>query len=256
MNKSPVRPEGLEGKVAVVTGGGVGLGREVAAQLLAHGARVAIIGRTRGTLEKAAAELGAALLPVVADVADPNQVRQAFAEIEKACGGVDILVNNAAVYQAFTLDQASDAELQSTFAVNVLGPSYCIRAALPLMRRRGGGDIVNVSSESVHHPFPYLTAYAASKGALETLTLGLRSELKGENIRVMLYRSGHMHGDNASLQSWPEGRLEAFIEAITLSGHIRFSGEGIAPATAARALVSTIALPREANVDVIEVRPL
>jgi len=244
------------GKVAVVTGGGAGLGKEVAAQLLARGVRVAIIGRTRATLDQCAAELGGQVFPVVADVSKPDDVRNAFKEIDQRFGGVDILVNNAAMYQAFTLDQATDAELQNTLAINVLGPSYCIREALPLMRRRGGGDIVNVSSESVHHPFPYLTVYAASKGALETLTLGLRSELKGEGIRIILYRSGHMHGDSGNVQTWPPGRLEAFMEAINRSGHIKFVGGGVSPTTAAKALVSTIALPREANVDVIELRPL
>lgn len=245
----------LQGKVAVVTGGALGLGRQVTAQLLEQGARVAILGRTAATLQRAADELGEHLLPVVADVADPQQVRHAFAKIVTAFGGVDILVNNAAVYQAFGLDEASDEELQTTFAVNVLGPAYCIREVIPLMRQRGGGDIVNVSSESARAPFPLLAAYAASKGALETLSAGLRNELRADGIRVTVFRSGHMNGDNASVHSWPEDRLQRFLKAIELSGHGRFVGAGMAPQTVARALVSTIALPREANVDFLEVRP-
>lgn len=244
----------LEGKVAVVTGGGAGLGREVTAQLLAEGAQVAIVGRGLETLEGTAAALGAGVWPVVADVADPAQVRQAFAAIVNHLGGVDILVNNAATYQAFKLDQASDGELISTFGVNVLGPAWCIREAIPLMRLRGGGDIVNVSSESVRNPFPWLTAYAASKGALETLTAGLRNELREDRIRVCLFRAGHMHGANASLASWPAGRLDEFIDSITRSGHLQFAGAAISAQTAAQALVSALTLPREANIDVIEVR--
>ncbi|MCY1258383.1 putative oxidoreductase [compost metagenome] len=245
----------LQGKVAVVTGGALGLGRQITAQLLEQGARVAILGRTAETLQRAADELGENLLPVVADVADPQQVRQAFSTIVAAFGGVDILVNNAAIYRAFGLDEASDEELQTTFVVNVLGPTYCIREAIPLMRQCGGGDIVNVSSESARAPFPMLAAYAASKGALETLSAGLRNELRADGIRVTVFRSGHMNGDNTSVLSWPEGRLQRFLEAIELSGHGRFVGAGMAPQTVARALVSAITLPREANVDFFEVRP-
>jgi NAD(P)-dependent dehydrogenase (short-subunit alcohol dehydrogenase family) len=246
----------LEGKVAVVTGGGVGLGRPVAEQLIGHGARVAIIGRTRSTLDQAAHELGANLLPVVADVSEPDQVRRAFREIDAAFGGVDILVNNAAMYRAYKVDEATDDELQGTFSVNVLGPAYCIREAIPRMRKRGAGDIVNVSSESARNPFPYLSGYAASKCALESLSQGLRNELRADNIRVCVFRSGFMTGENANLNSWPEGRLEQFIAAAIASGHLSNAGAGVSPATAASALVSALTLPREANIDVLELRSI
>lgn len=246
----------LEGKVAVVTGGGVGLGREVAERLLGLGAQVAIIGRTRSTLEKVVDELGENILAVVADVSDATQVRRVFAEIDTAFGGIDILVNNAAIYRAYKIDEATDEELQSTFGINVLGPAYCLREAIPRMRKRGGGDIVNVSSESALNPFPYLSGYAASKGALETLSRGLRNELRTENIRVSVFRSGFMTGENANLNSWPEGRFELFIEAINSSGHMKAAGAGVSPATAADGLVSIITLPREANIDVLELRSI
>ena len=246
----------LEGKVAVVTGGGVGLGRQVAEQLIGHGARVAIVGRTRTTLEQVANALGANLLPVVADVSDPQQVRRAFKEIDVAFGGVDILVNNAAMYRAYKIEEATDDELQGTFAANVLGPAYCIREAIPRMRKRGAGDIVTVSSESARKPFPWLCAYAASKSALESLSLGLRNELRADNIRVCVFRSGFMTGENANLNSWPEGRLEQFIAAAGTSGHLSNAGAGVSPATAASALVSALTLPREANIDVLELRSI
>ncbi len=244
----------FDGKVAVVTGGGVGLGREVATLLIEQGARVAVLGRTRSTLDQVADALGENLLPVVADVSDPQQVRAAFSAIDAAFAGVDILINNAAVYQAYRIEDATDTELASTFAINVLGPAYCIREAIPRMRRRGGGDIVNVSSESVSNPFPYLSAYAASKSALETLSQGLRNELRAEGIRVSIFRACHMTGDNPSVSAWPEGRLEQFLEAIAASGHSLYAGSGIPPATAASALVYALTLPREANIDLLALR--
>ncbi|MCW8158366.1 SDR family oxidoreductase [Stutzerimonas xanthomarina] len=244
----------LDGKVAVVTGGGVGLGRDVATLLIEQGARVAVLGRTRSTLDQVADALGENLLPVVADVSDPRQVRAAFSAIDAAFAGADILINNAAVYQPYRIEDATDTELASTFAINVLGPAYCIREAIPRMRRRGGGDIVNVSSESVSNPFPYLSAYAASKSALETLSQGLRNELRAEGIRVSIFRACHMTGENANVSAWPEGRLEQFLEAIAASGHSLHSGAGIPPATAASALICALTLPREANIDLLALR--
>jgi len=246
----------LEGKVAVVTGGGVGLGRQVVEQLIGQGARVAIIGRTRTTLDRVVDVLGANVLPVVADVSDPQQVRHAFKEIDAAFGGVDILINNAAMYLAYKMEEATDDELQGTFAANVLGPAYCIREAIPRMRARGAGDIVNVSSESVRNPFPWLCAYAASKSALENLSQGLRNELRADNIRVCVFRTGFMTGENANLNSWPTGRLDQFLAAASASGHLGNAGAGVSPATAASALIGALTLPREANIDVLELRSI
>lgn len=245
----------LHGKFAVVTGGAQGLGRQVAAELIRQGARVAIVGRTESTLKQAADELGHATLAIVADIADPHAVRRAFQAVDEAFGGLDILINNAAIYRAFDFDQASDNELSETFAINVLGASYCMRAAIALLRRRGGGDIVNVSSESVRAPFPLLSIYAASKAALEMLSTALRNELRADNIRVGILRSGHMNGDNASVQGWPEGRLERFVQAMETSGHLQAIGAGMEPATVARTLVASLLLPREASIDLLEVRP-
>lgn len=196
------------------------------------------------------------VLPVVADVSDPAQVRRAFEEIDAAFGGVDILVNNAALYRAYKIEEATDEELQSTFAVNILGPAYCSREAIKRMRRRGAGDIVNVSSESVRNPFPYLSGYVASKSALESFSQGLRNELRADNIRVSVFRTGFMTGESANLDSWPEGRLEAFLAAAGASGHLRNVGAGISPTTAASALVSALTLPREANIDLLELRSI
>src|SRR5690554_3201865 len=95
----------LAGKTVVITGGSAGLGREIALQLSQAGARVAVLGRTLASLEETARQAGGDVLPLVADVGDPAQVAAAFLEVEQRFGGLDILVNNAAVYRAFVMTQ-------------------------------------------------------------------------------------------------------------------------------------------------------
>ena len=125
-----------------------------------------------------------------ADVREPDSVRRAFATVERELGGLDVLVNNAAVAWPRTLERASEAELAAMIGTNLMGPLHCMRAAIPLLRARGGGEIVNVSSESVRHPFPLLGIYAASKAALEALSYAVKRELGAEGIRVTVLRSG------------------------------------------------------------------
>jgi meso-butanediol dehydrogenase/(S,S)-butanediol dehydrogenase/diacetyl reductase len=245
----------LKGKVAVVTGAAAGLGRAIAASLAHEGALVAILGRNADRLQQTAAELGLNVIAVPCDIRNSAQVRRAFSKVTETLGGVDILVNNAAAYTPFLLEDASDEDLRATFDTNVIGPAFCIRAAVPSMRARDGGDIVNISSESVRHPFPYLTAYAASKAALENLGLGLRAELRDDRIRVTTLRVGSMTGNETSLR-WPPGMLDKFIAAITASGHAAFTGHGMSPQVVADHLAYVLALPREANLDLIELRAL
>ena len=200
----------LKGKVAIVTGAATGLGKQVAIKLVAAGARVAILGRTRHKLEALADILGPAAFPVVADVANPDQVRAAFNQVDSHFGPVDILVNNTALYVPFRIEDADDQGLIDTFNTNLLGAAFCIREATQRMKSKGQGDIINVSSESTRNPFPYLTVYAASKGGLETLSAGLRAELHEYGIRVAVLRVGYMKGEdaNASLANWKEGELQ------------------------------------------------
>lgn len=247
----------LDGKVVVVTGGAVGLGRELARQLAAAGARVAILGRTAEALRQTADEIGPSVLAVPADIASGDQVRAAFAAIDKQWGDAHILINNAAVYDPYRIDEATDEQLQATFQINVVGAAFCIREALPGMRRRGLGDIVNITSESVRNPFPFLTAYAASKSALETLSLGLRSELRGENIRVTVLRTGSMSGENANVaRRWPAELTARLIAAFQASGHAAYTGAGMAPESVARTVLAALTAPRDANLDLIEVRAI
>jgi len=244
----------LQGRVALVTGAARGLGLHFADALIQAGARVAMVARSADVLREAAKGFGDAALAIPTDIASPEAVRLAFQAAAQAFGGVDILVNNATLNFPHLIEEATDEELQSAVSVNVLGAIYCMREAVPLMRARGVGDIVNVSSESVTRPYPYLSVYAATKAAIENLTIGMREETRQENIRVTTLRSGVVSSGGAFMQGADPARLLRFREAAELRGHLRDSGERISPEITAKALIDLLTLPRESHVDFVSVR--
>ncbi|HEU4430162.1 MAG TPA: SDR family NAD(P)-dependent oxidoreductase, partial [Myxococcota bacterium] len=150
----------LVGRVAVVTGASRGLGRAIARAFAARGANVVMLARRGERLEREAAEIGPLALPIVCDVSDARRVNAAFAEIEKRFGHVDVLVNNAGLARIRALEECSDEDVMVQVGANFLGAVWCTRAALPLLRRSHGADIVNIGSESFQEPFPLLSLYA------------------------------------------------------------------------------------------------
>lgn len=163
--------------VAVVTGAGGGLGRELCRALIAEGVRVAGIGRSALPLKDLAAELGEAFLPVTADVADPQAVEQAFRTIEANAGVPTILINNAAVYpHRDILDETPESFMRSV-NINLGGVFNCCHAVLPGMVELGYGRIINLSTFAYIDPAPTAAAYSVSKGAARTLTKSLVADL-------------------------------------------------------------------------------
>ena len=191
-----INPEGhavdvdVTGKVAVVTGTSKGIGVAIARELHDAGMALALLARTEGPLVELAHDLGDDCIPVVCDVGDPDVVRTAFASIDERFGQIDALVNNAGLIGMSLLADADDEHITSIVAANLLGPMFCSRAAVPLLERAGGGDIVNISSCAVELARPYLSIYAATKGGLETFSRTLAAEVRPQNIRVSAVRVG------------------------------------------------------------------
>ncbi|HEY4961069.1 MAG TPA: SDR family oxidoreductase [Terriglobales bacterium] len=187
----------LSGSVAVVTGGGRGIGLGIAAALSGLGATVVITGRNENRVHAAARELssrGPACEGVVCDVTDLASVTALGTRLREKYGRVDILVNNAGIGGPPTLLHELDPDQwDAMFHTNVRGVFYMLRAVVPLMMVAGAGHIVNISSLAGKNPLPRGAAYSASKWALNGLTYSVAEELRAHNIRVSLVCPGSVN---------------------------------------------------------------
>jgi NAD(P)-dependent dehydrogenase (short-subunit alcohol dehydrogenase family) len=188
----------LEGKVALVTGGGRGIGRAIALALAGAGAAVVVTGRDMARLEAVRAEIAAGGRPALAlgcDVADSGAVAAAFAQARAALGPIDVLVNNAGITASVKFVETDDATWDRILRVNATGPFYCCRAAVPDMIARGGGRIINIASYAALSGIPYSSAYSASKHALLGLTRSLALELARYHITANAICPGWVETD-------------------------------------------------------------
>jgi NAD(P)-dependent dehydrogenase (short-subunit alcohol dehydrogenase family) len=174
----------LADKVAIITGGGSGIGRGIAMALAREGAGVAICGRDRKKLDAVAAEIGSACLPVAADISTAKQVELLVRMTVEHFGRVTTVVNNAGVLLAGTAESIREDQWEQTFNVNVRGPWLLARAALPHLRTAGGGSIINVGSVLSMLGARNRVAYAASKGAVLAMTRAMAVDHAAEKIRV------------------------------------------------------------------------
>jgi len=180
-------PFSLNGRVALVTGAGSGLGFAIARGLAASGARVAINGRDRAKLDAAAARLhreGFAVHLAPFDVADAEAVAAGVSAVADALGPVDVLVNNAAVNKRGPLDTYAQDDWHALMAANLDGPFFVTRAVLPAMKARRAGKIVNICSLASDLGRPNIVPYAVSKGGLKQFTRALAVELAPHGIQV------------------------------------------------------------------------
>jgi len=180
----------LGGKVALVTGGSRGIGFAVAKALVAGGASVVLTGRDRTDLDRAQAELGTAALGVAADARDAEAVDSAVRRAADRFGGIDVLVNNAGIGLFRNVADMSIAEWQATIDTNLTGVFYYCHAAIPHLRARGGGWIVNISSLAGKNPFSGGAAYCASKAGLNAFSEALMQEVRYDDIRVTCVMPG------------------------------------------------------------------
>lgn len=174
----------LTGRVAVVTGAAHGIGAATARRFVAEGARVVLADVSERGLAALAGELGEAVTTVRCDVAVEDDVVAAVDRAVGAFGGLDIIFNNAAAGAGGRIVEMDRAEWDRVFAVNVGGVLNGIRAAVPALRERGGGAILNTSSVAGRCASPGIAAYAASKAAVESLTRSAALELREDGIRV------------------------------------------------------------------------
>jgi len=194
MNSAPSSP--LRGKVAIVTGGSRGIGLATAARLLAEGASVVITGLDEARLEEARRTLSGAgraqprLLATRADMQEKADVERMVASAVEQFGGLDVLVNNAGVGNFAAVADTTDEQWHRTLGTNLTGVFYACRAAIPAMRSRGGGWIINVSSLAGKNAFPGGGAYCASKAALNAFSEVLMQEVRHDGIRVSYVMPG------------------------------------------------------------------
>src|SRR5215218_10139047 len=201
----------LSNKIAIVTGGTKGIGRAIAEALIKAGAQVAITARNEEEIGSTVAELkklGAGTAAgYVCDVRDYEQVKTACSTIAKEFGGLDILINNAGVGIFASVESMSIEDFRTVLETNVFGVFYCCHEAIPLMKQRGGGYIINISSLAGANPHPQMAAYNASKFGLNGFSEALMQEVRHDGIKVSYIMPGSVNtafgGDEPSNQkSW------------------------------------------------------
>jgi NAD(P)-dependent dehydrogenase (short-subunit alcohol dehydrogenase family) len=207
----------LDGRVAVVTGASKGIGESIARALADFGARVVVSSRKQEAVDAVAASIRAAggdAVGVAAHAGDPAQLRRLVDETVAAYGGVDVVVNNAATNPVYgpVAEQGGDA-FAKIMAVNVQGPLELARLCYPLMRARGGGSVVNISSIGGLTPEPGLGLYSVSKAALISLTQVLAKEWGPDGVRANVVCPGLIR-TKFSEALWTDDRLVRQMMAL------------------------------------------
>jgi len=229
----------LNGKYAVVTGGTRGIGRAIAESLLRSGAAVAICGRTRESVDRASTELkqatGGDVLGITADVSKWDKVEVFFKTVESRFGGLDILVNNAGAGVFRGIQELTLEDWRSTIDLNLTGVFNCCHHALPLLRKRGSGYIIQISSLAGINAFAGGAAYNASKFGLNGFSEAIMQDLRYENIRVSYIMPGSVD-TGFSPRSGP-------------------SDWKIAPEDVAEVVIQLLRMPERTLVSRVEMRP-
>jgi NAD(P)-dependent dehydrogenase (short-subunit alcohol dehydrogenase family) len=246
----------MDGRVVVVSGASMGVGRATAQRFAQEGATVVLLARRKLLLDEIAESIGANAVPIVTDITSSAEVGAAFEQVAAQFGRVDVLVNSAGASRIRLIEEASDEDIAVTVNTNLIAPIYTTRAAIPLLRAAGGGDIMNISSEITLDHLPMMTLYATTKRGLNGFTEAMSRELRRDSIRVTLVILGAV-GDTGIHENFTIGDIERARPIWEADGYLtRMSGtKMLTSATVAEVLFDVLSRPRELMMDVVHVRP-
>jgi NAD(P)-dependent dehydrogenase (short-subunit alcohol dehydrogenase family) len=227
----------LEDKTVLITGASRGIGLAIAQALDSEGAKLILVGRNRGPLERAAAQIPGTLMSVPADVTNPADVKRLIAAVKKQVRRLDILINNAGIFTYKPFAKTTLEDWRRNIETNLTSIFLTTQAALPMLRR-SKGDVVNILSISSRVAFPKCSAYSAAKFGALGLTGVLRRELRTEGIHV-----------TAVLPGMTETRMKDEFDFPVRSEDL------LQPEDVAAAVLSALVQPRRATVEEIVLMP-
>src|SRR5688572_8277562 len=216
----------LTAKAAIVTGGSKGIGRAIAAALVQVGVDVCISARKRSEIDETVASLASLkqgrVTGIVGDVRDHSQVKAVFERTVSQFGGIDILVNNAGIGIFSSVEEMSPEDFRAVLETNLFGVYYCCHEAIPLMKQRGGGYIINISSLAGTNAHPRMAAYNASKFGLNGFSEALMQEVRHDGIKVSYIMPGSVNtefgdelaGEDKSWQLQPEDIARVVLDLL------------------------------------------
>ena len=215
----------LDTRVALVTGGGSGIGRAIALRFAEEGARVVVNDIRKETAEATVKAIGSQARAIAADVADSGQVRAMFEEIERALGGLDVLVNNAGVGIGAAIDEYATKALDMQLDVNLRSYVIATREAVPMLKEAGaehGKALVAITASIAgKYPAAWLSAYSATKAAVVALSIAAQAELMDDGIQVTAFCPAFV---DTPMTEWVQGQVppEEMIRPEDISEAVRF----------------------------------
>ncbi|MBN8252549.1 3-ketoacyl-ACP reductase [Priestia flexa] len=212
--------QSLQGKVAIITGAGKGIGRATALDLAKEGVNLGLLARTEADLQAVAQEveaLGVKVAYATADVSSMEEVNKAVDYLYNQLGKADILINNAGIGKFGGFLELSPEEWKQIIDINLMGVYYVTRAVLPQMIEKNGGDIINISSTAGQKGAPVTSAYSASKFGLLGLTESLALEVRKHNIRVTALTPSTVATELAYKENLTDGNPEKVMQPEDLA---------------------------------------
>ena len=205
-------PLGVGGKVAIVTGGGSGIGLAIAEKFTQHKIETIIVGRDQDKLDKAKTQLGKYCHPMVCDLSDLSSIPSFIETVVSKFGQIDILVNNAGINMKKEFTEVTDEEFQKIITTNLCSVFSISREVVKEMLKKGSGSIINISSMAAQYGLPKVIAYSASKTAIDGMTRAMAVELSPNGIRVNAIAPGFIETDMTAkaLNSDPERKQKVF----------------------------------------------